>query len=520
MSTSPDGSSDDPAAANTSPSVESALPVAALSSAPKRSKSRWYVGLGVSALVVVATLWRAREVIELVESPARDFATRAALPRPASEFGVVVVRITEQDYATMFRGDSPLDAETIRQLVADIAAGQPAAIGVDLDTSDPRQRIVLTDTSIPVVWARGALPCNRELLTAQERLSCARTDAGEANATDSANRGDAKPKSHEIFAALPVLGGAPKVRAGLVAFPLDAHGVLRRYVRALRTTEGQIMTLPIALLCATRADTDGDSVRGRARCDHAKGSRSEHHADARAEPEQSRYIDFRPPARGTPLTLSASEVRDLARDQGTDAAREYRSGTLFKGRVVVLGGQYRAARDEYPTPLGSMAGIDVITQIIETERAGTGRVPPGTAAMTVATLAVIGVILLVFRRFTLPSALVVVAVLVGFLTPIVSRLLTGSFVIALPYLLAVVGVVLIEQLIEVANEYRNDLLYQNTDRLWREAGHAATAPGEAAEHHAPEKIDLRLLAAMLWRRLKPRPAPNESSPHPAPREGS
>ena len=44
---------------------------------------------------------------------------------------------------------------------------------------------------------------------------------------------------------------------------------------------------------------------------------------------------------------------------------------LFNGQVVVLGGKYRVARDQYSTPKGLMNGCEIIAQAVAAEIEGT-----------------------------------------------------------------------------------------------------------------------------------------------------
>src|SRR5207247_6823178 len=50
----------------------------------------------------------------------------------------------------------------------------------------------------------------------------------------------------------------------------------------------------------------------------------------------------------------------------------WKENSPLKDKIVLLGGFYHAARDEYVTPLGPMAGVLLIAQAIESDLTGGG----------------------------------------------------------------------------------------------------------------------------------------------------
>ena len=70
---------------------------------------------------------------------------------------VQVVEIDGADYHDLFSGHSPLNADSLGELIQAIIAAGPAALVVDIDTSDPSFKgMHLPGTDVPIVWAREA----------------------------------------------------------------------------------------------------------------------------------------------------------------------------------------------------------------------------------------------------------------------------------------------------------------------------------------------------------------------------
>ena len=70
-------------------------------------------------------------------------------------------------------------------------------------------------------------------------------------------------------------------------------------------------------------------------------------------------------ADGEPRLLSQE---DLTRKTEIDEARK----ALFEGKIVLIGGAYHEARDEYFTPLGVMKGVELNALAIQSDLGGGG----------------------------------------------------------------------------------------------------------------------------------------------------
>jgi CHASE2 domain-containing sensor protein len=123
------------------------------------------------------------------------------------------------------------------------------------------------------------------------------------------------------------------------------------------------------------------------------------------------------------------------------------------GKIVLLGGLYRAARDEYLTPVGPRAGVELVAQSVESELSG-GGVRTTNEALMVA-LEILGGVLMVYvySRFRLGTALVASMVGIPFLALVFSFTSfssVGRWASFIPTMVAV----LLHQLHHHAVEYR------------------------------------------------------------------
>lgn len=364
----------------------------------------------VVTLLFSFTHWYARDGFDDFEATVRDIQARSAEPRTSRN--VVVIHITDADYADLFGGRSPLDRNAVLRLLTAVMAGHPRIVGVDLETSDPSWRAgAPAEWAGQVVWARTG--------TESEQ-----------------HAGGGTSPARGISCAVPTFVpdavlAAPAAATGLVMFDADARGTVRLYRRVWTTPTGGIPSLAFALTGgrdgATR--TAADSV-----C--------------------PRYIRYRP---SDTVGYTAAQVLDLNGTGGhpdsLTAAYRGANGPLA-GKIVLVGGSYRAARDRHFTPFGLLNGVDVLAQVVNTELEGGARVvPPGWKVTVLQFIAALPLLLvfavLPFRRATALS----VALTPG-LTAAASWWLTGSAFAAWPHFAPLLLLVFTTQLIQAAEEYR------------------------------------------------------------------
>jgi CHASE2 domain-containing sensor protein len=231
-----------------------------------------------------------------------------AIQRPVQAQSVRLVEVDDQDYKALFHARSPLDPQVFADILAAVAQGHPRAIVVDIDTSDATFQSMSTP-AVPIVWN-----------VSGDQLA------------------DGK------FNLDPPLGGRalpPGSVAALAVAPEDERGVVRGYQHTYPLESGRTVDSPgyaAATIVAGHAPDDSSSHEG-----------------------QTHYLDYR--YRFVPI-----KAGDLLQDAKSDT---WEKMALFNGQVVVLGGAYRVARDQYATPKGLLNGCEIIAQAVAAEIEGT-----------------------------------------------------------------------------------------------------------------------------------------------------
>jgi CHASE2 domain-containing sensor protein len=233
----------------------------------------------------------------------------------------VLVGISDDDYADRFGGRSPLECEKVLEILQAIAAGNPRIIGVDLETSSPG-----------FACLKGQLP-NAHVVWVQDASWNTET---------------------RQFTPLPVLGTLPApATAALGVLPTDDDGIIRRYYRTLPVGGAErTRTFPWAVV----------DEACRAHCDKCCRAVEDLHGDELAEPLRLNFS-------GERYSFRPLSVRLVVEGSTTDA---WGTSGPFVNKIVLLGGDYRAARDSYVTPVGEMTGLQILAQAIESDLNGGG----------------------------------------------------------------------------------------------------------------------------------------------------
>jgi CHASE2 domain-containing sensor protein len=330
------------------------------------------------------------------------FSLQARTSSPTAPAAVKVVRIDTADYRRIFGATSPLNRDRVTEIIRAIAAHRPLVIGIDIESVDPwyatfPERI----NGVPLVWSR--------------KFSC------QGNASMTA----ACPADERI--PVPAAGRPTpdSLRAGIIMLPLEQDGSFRRYTRFSRTRDGIHPAFSTVLLLRAGRAVEPES------------------------PDASRFIRFR-----------RSSKADSAYTAQWVLGRGAASGSpshVFRNKIVLLGGTYGQERNHYPTPLGDLAGVEVVAQIVETELEGGGqRTPPAWRFFIIQCLAGFGIVM-VFHRRDLKSAFRISVVLALVAAPVISWLVFGTWRLWF-YFLPVLSVWLIQQLYDEAMSYRDKLL--------------------------------------------------------------
>jgi CHASE2 domain-containing sensor protein len=271
---------------------------------------------------------------------------------------IFIVEVTDDDYRDRFHSKSPLDAAEVHRILTLISRGQPGVIGVDLDTSSTDYGV---ESWPAAVWARDAIPkCDEH--------------GDEHGAGAEADCTDARRFLRQTF-----LGGKftetatsgqieTEPRSGLILFPLDHDGVVRRYRATFFSdqsdppspSQGDVQSFPRAVLEADGTD-HGQTARQR------RGVPKPYHGPhaASGHADEDLFLNYS----GDRYQFPRMSVQQL-----TEAAERpyWAANSPLKGRIVLVGGAYRAARDVYVTPVGLRRGVEIVAQAIESELTGGG----------------------------------------------------------------------------------------------------------------------------------------------------
>jgi len=206
--------------------------------------------------------------------------------------------------------------------------------------------------------------------------------------------------------------------------------VIRRYAPLLAIGSDSLPTFSTAVL----------SVAGKT----AGGWKSGIFVRGQVSRVRERLIDFR--TTDARVSLSASELLRIAQSPA------YRERGPLRDKVVLIGGNYRAARDQHITPLGMMAGVDIWAQVIETELEGGGYVPPHWFWPVALQLLSVTLVILLFRTASLRMAMLTGMIALPVLALLCGQLVFGSAWHALYFFPSMI-VILFWELYDRASDY-------------------------------------------------------------------
>lgn len=362
-----------------------------------------------------------------------DWGTAWMSPHDRAAERIVLVPITAEDYEdpSLFGSKRPLDPVVLQRLIETVGAHRPAVIGVDLDTSpEVFARLRTLDPELPLVWARAAW----------------------SRPAPWGDTGNGESRSDSPVELLPVLGyrkveieanlGIP---AGVALVLHDADGIVRSYIRRFDTDFDDQPSFACAIIdrCARNASCAAD-LPGEAR------------ACGRASAGRAWQIDYREASR------RAWRKADIRAGRVLDGAV---AGEVFRDRIVLIGATYVESGDvDHPTPIGKVAGIEVVAQVLATELRGGGHNPGGAIATGILvafeTYLILAVLSASSLRRRVAGALVVVGGIAALLSLVneydLSR--TGHFVLVLLAMLALqVGVRYVERSQEIFVDWWRNL---------------------------------------------------------------
>jgi hypothetical protein len=218
---------------------------------------------------------------------------------------------------------------------------------------------------------------------------------------------------------------------GVAVLPADADGSVRFYRRRYSTSRGELPSFATAVL-------------------DAGGTRS-----ALVDDRRPRLIEYR-----SLLPTDSSITVQWVLENADSPDFQGEQGVL-RGKVVLLGGTFRAGRDWYPTPLGWMSGVDVWGQVLQTELDGGGPAQPSPWRLGLLQFLVGFGLVALFEYLPLSRAFWAAVLGLPPAAALASLVVFGSvwFVI---YFLPVFALVLIQQLYDQAKGYRDSLLLRTS----------------------------------------------------------
>jgi CHASE2 domain-containing sensor protein len=318
---------------------------------------------------------------------------------PQESQQIVIVTIGDEEYKdpALFNQTSPLDSARLQGLLEAIAAGAPRVIAIDIDSSSSPYR--------GRSWPRALWSCDGDPI--------------EDGAQDE--------HSLPLLRVIPALGGEldPRLKpqgadgqaadgptAGMIILPRDSDGIIRHYSRVLQVAadEQGKPSVPVDSMAwaavkefTRRAPPDARPSAAHRAADESNEANSGH--ELLLNFAGDRYAFRRVPARA----VLAGAKQDW-----------WKTRSPLRDKIVLLGGTYRAARDEYITPVGPMAGVELIAQAIESDLQGGGI--RATNEVVAIVLDIISGLLLVYLNWRFPTTRVL------FLSMAVCGLaLAGSF---------------------------------------------------------------------------------------------
>ncbi len=299
--------------------------------------AKWHLITG--ALFVLAGVGATRflESTNLLAWPQRALldsmpATLTSTPSHA----LLIVTITDDDYAERFHRRSPLDPRQVSEIIGGIQFFSPKVIGVDLDTEDwnPEDAARVSPSPGRLLWAR--------LFTADPAGPLRIAELDKVLGSEGAN-----------------------VCYGLTAMQADSDLLVRQYPGEYRMARGsQTVAYPSFPIVVQHLVTDGSCPKESQ--PQSEGARTEANWD-----ENRLLIRYRGAGheiRRIPAGALMDTVQ-LARENLEHPAVQLMRN-LIAGQIVLLGGTYRAGRDTYPTPVGMVAGVEILGQAVLTASEG------------------------------------------------------------------------------------------------------------------------------------------------------
>lgn len=251
-----------------------------------------------------------------IEMASLDALVRFQRPLPDSS-NLFIVEITDADYERYFHGVSPLDPDELGKVLRAVLDTGANVVAVDIDTAASSM------SALNSKWRLGADP---RLVWASVPAASPASESGE-EAT--------------VGAPGNVMGSplVPGMRYGLPLFPAAADCKVRQYQRTFQSADGPVNSLAWEIVKAmpSPAPHGGNEV----------------------------ILNFH----GTNDQFPAIQAGEFLRDPNSGPKPNF---GVLRGKTVLVGGSYAAARDEYLTAVGRMPGVELMAYAVESDLTGGG----------------------------------------------------------------------------------------------------------------------------------------------------
>jgi CHASE2 domain-containing sensor protein len=277
---------------------------------------------------------------------------------------VVVVEISEDDYQGMFEGTSPLNKFKLLELIQAVQKYNPTVIGVDIDTNDWGM-----DCKRAKVEPSRAAKCEDLRAKLQALRTAGKPPAG-STAQPTAIVWATVPRSQDPPLLLNPAPGSlllPSDYQGIPRFPVDDDGSVRHF-------DSRVEVAQVDGVCP-----DGTHEEHCYDPTFAAAVLKEYPANRPASGERVIFNFYgdrnRFPILDARQLFSVKFDDDKRTQKQIDAETaeiELRRRELLEGRIVLIGGGFLEARDQYFTPLGLMQGVELNALAIQTDLSGGG----------------------------------------------------------------------------------------------------------------------------------------------------
>lgn len=319
------------------------------------TKETWKSLKSIAIVIAVAgATWlvERRGWFDSLEGAAFDFQHRLAISNlPELSENIVVVDIDDDSYERCFKNSSPLNPQSVMELVKNVSGSQdksgnasskPVVVGVDILTESQEYASYLNDKKVeaPVIWAVDTLKKTHENeIVYEPRFVLGRKVAGEV------------PNA-----------GMGELRWGPPVYPQEGDSHVRRYPRSFvfsRPTSGEVLS-------------DSYRVRTWARAVSETYRKEKKNGEQQLEREPEMvFLTHRKRAGWIPASAFLKGCSPESHEHSATARKETGLGEQIskdavKDKIVLIGGTF-GGKDEHLSAVDQISGIALNAAAVKAE---------------------------------------------------------------------------------------------------------------------------------------------------------